>query len=96
MQTIWRPADSTQAPDYAVNLNSLNKLYELACPLHYVAQWHCIAGVTQEQTRRKAGAQNFRSNGLEPMTAELPGQSHRLVRSRRRARTVRPHSRATL
>jgi hypothetical protein len=72
-QTRIAPEISAHVPGNAVNINSLNKLHKLAWDLQYVAPWHCIAGVTQKQTRRKPGAQNFRSKGFEAHDSGVAG-----------------------
>lgn len=64
----------------AAIFNGINRLTELARQLHSGRRAAASSCATQEQPRRKAGAQNFRSNGSMPMTAGLPGHVCRLVR----------------
>ena len=78
-QTRIAPEWSSHVPGNAVNFNSLNSLHKLARELHYVAPWHCIAGVTKSKPVESRGRKTSGLKATRPTTAELPGLSHRLV-----------------
>src|SRR5947208_2019437 len=72
-QTISFQIARAHACGHAVNFNSVNGLCKLARRLHYVHRGAASPGSLKRQTRRKTGAQNFRSNGTKAYDSGVAG-----------------------